>query len=694
MSKGFASNYRIVLLSLAIFACFGAVGTRLVWLHAINRDEFLGNIVRTRRQLIVDKARRGDIYAAAPVNSTASRGALLATSCEVWQLGVDPQALRKEDEKQWGKLADLIGMSESQLRTIFTTKYRVARTPATPAAPAAASPAGSRAGLVFNFSPPASVAARPAEPAAVATDLEPEPGEKAPTITLTTATAEDEDDDAETDENGRKKIRWAKLAEEISEATNDEVKKLGIKGVYATPSYRRVYPNNQLGAHIVGFVDRAQRPIAGIESFADFYLRGHDGWREGERDGKAKELPQFNTREVDRADGYSVVLSLDSNVQNIVERELTALAEKYLPEKATIVVSDARTGFILGLANYPSYNPNEYNKVPADQLNRLKNIAVADVYEPGSVFKIVAAAGALELGLVTPDTRFDCSLTKIEYRGKVRGLPGEDHRFDHPLSVAEIVAHSSNRGAAQLAMQMGEQRFYDYARAFGFGRVTGFPGGREEPGIMWNPKRWDDLTITRMPMGQSVAVTVLQMHQAMGVIASGGVMLEPQIVRSVRDSNGVPIYRFDRNELRRVVSERTARTMAQLLTGCVMADGTAPLAAIPGYEVAGKTGTTQKYMPDGPMMANGKRKLLPSKKHHVASFVGFFPASQPRVVISVIVDDADAHSPLGVAYGGKVAAPAFKRIGEQLIPILDIKAGSSAASVNPTSFVAMQGARP
>ncbi|MCX6951440.1 MAG: penicillin-binding transpeptidase domain-containing protein [Verrucomicrobia bacterium] len=209
---------------------------------------------------------------------------------------------------------------------------------------------------------------------------------------------------------------------------------------------------------------------------------------------------------------------------------------------------------------------------------------------------------------------------------------------------------------------------------------------------MARPARWNAATITRMPMGQSVAVTVLQMHQAMSVIASGGILLQPQIVLGVNDTAGTPLYRFERNETRRVISERTARTVAQMLAGCVLPDGTAPLAAIPGFEVAGKTGTTQKYMPE--VMPSGKTKLLPSKKHHVASFVGFFPASRPQVAISVIIDDADAACPGGVAYGGKVAAPSFKRIGEQLIPILDIKTAANTAPVMLTKSVAMQGVRP
>jgi cell division protein FtsI/penicillin-binding protein 2 len=220
-------------------------------------------------------------------------------------------------------------------------------------------------------------------------------------------------------------------------------------------------------------------------------------------------------------------------------------------------------------------------------------------------------------------------------------------------------------------MRLGDRRFYDYARAFGFGQRTGFPVGGEISGNLKAPEKWDSMTITRMPMGQSVTATPLQMQQAMMVIASGGLLLKPQIIRQIRDSHGELVYTFGRIEARRVISEQTAKIVARMLEKVVSTEGTAPTAAIPGFECAGKTGTSQKLMPV--TLANGTTMLQYSNTHHVASFVGFFPASHPQVSISVIVDDADARCPGGVAYGWKVAAPAFKRIGERLIKYLDIR---------------------
>jgi cell division protein FtsI/penicillin-binding protein 2 len=250
-------------------------------------------------------------------------------------------------------------------------------------------------------------------------------------------------------------------------------------------------------------------------------------------------------------------------------------------------------------------------------------------------------------------------------------------------------------------MRLGDDRFYHYVQAFGFSQPTGFPVGGEpapaalrrnvpEPGT----SRWDDLTMTRMPAGYSVAVTPLQMHQAMSVIAAGGVMLKPQIVKQVKDSSGELVFRFDRVEERRVISERTARTMARMLQGVATEEGTAPEAAIHvngvDYEVAGKTGTAQKPMPV--TLASGKVVIRYSEHDHIGSFVGFFPASDPQLVISVIVDDADEKFIGKTAYGKLVAAPAFNHLGEQLIQILAIRPPSSPAN-SGRSLLALEGGR-
>jgi cell division protein FtsI/penicillin-binding protein 2 len=692
MSKGFASSYRIVLLAVGMLVCFAGLGARLVFLHVIDREELVRFIDKARRQIIVESARRGDIVdtdyrdVLKPSPNGTVRSSVLATSRTLIILGVDPQSLRKEDEKKWPQLAGLIGVPLPELTKILLTKSR-------PVVPTNASPASSPAkpgDLVINFALHPEPADRAPLAAAAAKSA-------APTSTVATADAESDDTvvDDTPDESGQRPIRWAKLSETVEESTYTQIQALDIKGVYGQRAYRRAYPHNALAAHVIGFVNKQGEPAAGIERYADFYLHGRDGWREGERDGLRRELAQFRTRDVPASDGFTVRLSIDSNIQHMAEDELDMLVKKYAPLKATIIISDPQTGFILALANAPTFNLNEYNQLSSADQVAMHNIAVSDMYEPGSVFKIVAASAALNEGLVTPASQFDCSIDKIDYKGMTRSLPGEDHHFDQPLSVAEIISHSSNRGAAQLAMKLGDQKFYDYARAFGFGQLTGFPVGGEIAGWMAAPAKWDGLTITRMPMGQSITATPLQMHMAMGVIASGGYLLRPQIISQINDASGEPVYRYGGVAKQRVITAETARTMARLLRGVVSdrqtrygPEGTAPEAAIPNYEVAGKTGTAQKYMPV--TMGNGKVKLLPSKTHHVVSFVGFFPASHPQVAISVVVDDADAHAVGGVAYGKTVAAPSFKHLGEELIQYLDIKPVYDTAG---QTALAMEGGR-
>ncbi|MDO8540941.1 MAG: penicillin-binding protein 2 [Opitutaceae bacterium] len=662
MSRGFASSYRIVLLSAGLLLCFGGFTVRLVWLHVVERDTLLRSITKARHQLNVEPAQRGDIL--------DWRGTVLATSRSMIVLGVDPMSLRPQDAGKWPELARLMALPEPELRRIFNTKYR-------PTAPAArlGDGANNAGGIVFNVS---GLAAAP--PAASPADVEAEEG--------------DEAFEGAPDKKGRRPIRWVKLSETVSESLYDEIEKLGIHGVYGQRVYRRVYPNNQLAAHLVGYVDREQRGVAGIEYYADFYLRGQNGWREGERDGRNRELPQFTTRHVPASDGYNVTLSINAAVQDLVEQELAAIAGKFKPLKATIIVSDPNNGFILGMANYPTFNLNEYNKVPKDEMGRMRNIAVADVYEPGSAFKIVAAAAALEEGRVTLNESFNCSTDKITYKGRLLSLPGEDHEFDHPLALPEIISRSSNRGAAQLGMRVGEERFHFYASAFGFGRTLGFPVGGEVPGIFAPWKKWNALDITRIPAGHTIAATALQMHQAMSVIASGGVLYRPQLIRKIRNQKGEVVFdREDGIEINRVVSTRTARLVAEMLVGVASKGGTAPQAAIRvngvDYEAAGKTGTTQKL--ESQILSDGSTKQVYSRQHHVASFIGFFPASRPQVAISVIVDDADAHAPGGIAYGGTVAAPSFRSLGEKLIHILPINPPSQLA--RPPLLAAHEGAR-
>ncbi|MEN9841917.1 MAG: hypothetical protein RL376_1717 [Verrucomicrobiota bacterium] len=615
-ARGFAQNSRLYIVTAVIVACFGVVGQRLVELHVVEREHFLAQIQDTRHRVVADPARRGDIFDA--------RGDLLATSKTEITLAVDPWALPEKIEAQRfparklrfaqeqterrAQLAALLGVPVAEIEAAFTPAWKES------------------------------------------------------------GTTEDKTDEVV---EGRTRVRFVKLREGVSEELFNKIAGLRIAGLTHERKYRRVYPHDELAAHVIGFVNKEDVPSGGVEAYADQYLKGLAGWREIERDGKRVELAQYRQREVPASDGWGVVLSIDTVIQHIVEREVAAIVEKFKPQKVSVIVSDAHSGFLLALANYPSFDLNKFGETPLD---KQRNIAVADLIEPGSTFKIVATSGALNEGLLTPATTFDCTIDSILYLGKPRRFMRDDHHYDHPLTLAEVIAKSSNIGTAQVGMLLGERKLYDYARAYGFGERSGYPLGREEPGLLADPAKWSGVDITRIPAGYSIAATPMQVHYAMGAIANGGQLLRPQVIRQVMDAQGEVVYSFRPAVRRTVIAPATADAMARMLQRVVSVDGTARVAIIPGFEVAGKTGTAQKLI-------NGRY----SERNHVGSFVGFFPASRPRVVITVIVDDGrPASGALG--YGATVAAPSFKVIAEQLIQYLDIKPVAPLAPVSLLAF--------
>lgn len=460
-------------------------------------------------------------------------------------------------------------------------------------------------------------------------------------------------------------IKWAYLAKGLDEDTYDKVRELGIKGVYGNRKYSRTYPSGKLVAHVLGYVNHEETPVTGVERFFDYYLRGQDGWRETERDGRRRELAQFRAREVAPADGLNVALSVDLMVQHIVEQEVARLAAEYNPESVSVIVSEPSTGAVMAMANYPTYDPNEFYNTKKYPIDSQRNRALTDLIEPGSTFKIVPAAAALNEGIVAPEDIFETGVERVSYKGRSLKLPSDHHTYDS-LSMHDIVVKSSNRGAAHLGLILGENRLHDYAEAFGFGEKTGFDLGGEVSGTLHSVKNWDGLTITRLPMGHAVSATPMQIHGAMSVIANKGVLMEPLIAERVFDAAGNDIVHFSPKAKRRVVSTEVAQTVADMLVDVVGKDGTARKAAIDNYSVAGKTGTTQKIV-------NGKY----SRQHHVASFSGFFPANKPALVITVVVDEPQLK---GVGYGGSVSAPAFRNIAEACIAYLGIRPSRPDAS--------------
>jgi cell division protein FtsI (penicillin-binding protein 3) len=636
MSRGFASNSRIGLLAFGVLLSFGVLGVRLVDLHVFAGPARLRSANRARSFTEVLPAQRGEI--------TDALGIKLAMNVPEYQFGVDPQVVRPADEAKWPELARLLQVPLDELEAIFRRKVR--------GVAAAAEPGAADVTIKLRIGSPAP------EPAAAPAVADGKPEALA---ALTAVAAPANAAPAANPEEDPKKIRWAKLGSPVQDEVRDAVMALGIKGVYANQAYRRIYPQQQLAAHLIGYVNKGTVPVAGLEAAYDFYLRGLNGWREGERDGRAREMTQFRTTDVAPRDGYDLRLTLDSAIQKFVEDELGAIATQFQPAAATIIVSDARTGFLLGLGNYPTFNLNAYNLVPADRQASMKNIAVTDQLDPGSTFKIVTLAGAIEEGLVTNESRFDTSRHTTLIDGREIDFMPDDHRVDGPMSVSQIIAVSSNNGTAQIGLLLGKDRLYGYARAFGFGERTNLGFGGEISGQLRRPETWRGQDFTRIPAGYSVSATPLQIHYAMGTIASGGLLFQPQVVQEIRNPAGKPVFVANAASRRRVISQSTARTMAQLLMGVASPGGTAAAAAIEGYQVAGKTGTARKLI-------NGRY----SDTNHVGSFTGFFPATDPQLVITVIVDDAQV--PGGkVAYGATVAVPSFHRLAEKLIAYRNIR---------------------
>ena len=461
-------------------------------------------------------------------------------------------------------------------------------------------------------------------------------------------------------------VRWAPLAKNLDQDTADAVNALKIKGVYGNSQFSRTYPGEKLAAHILGFINKQSTAVFGIERSFDFYLRGQDGWFETERDGRRRELAQYREREVLPTDGLNVQLCIDQMVQHIAEGEIERLVNQYNPESVSIIVSKPATGAVMALANYPTYNPNEYFNTTKYPIANQRNRALTDTFEPGSTFKIVPIAGALEEGIVKAEHEFATNLSSVMYKGRNLGLPKDKHIKVDRLNLHNVIVKSSNRGSAQVGMLLGEQKLYDYATAFGYGSKTGCDLSGESTGILHSVNDWDRLTITRLPIGHAVSATPLQVHFAMSVMANYGVLMEPLLVDRIFDSSGNEVVRFSPNPKRRVISTKTAETVIAMLTDVVELGTARHHARMNKYSVAGKTGTTQKIV-DGRY----------SESQHIASFSGFLPASNPELVITVVVDH-----PKGVrASGGKICGPAFKNIAEACIAYLGIRADKQPTSL-------------
>ena len=435
---------------------------------------------------------------------------------------------------------------------------------------------------------------------------------------------------------------WVKR--KVSDEQAERLRALNLKGVYFQQEAKRFYPHHELAAHVVGYVGVDDDGLAGQEYALNEQIRGQAGKALVAADARRQ---TFRSQGWEGQPGKNVVLTLDRTIQYIVEKELRAAVQKWQAAGGTVIVQNPGTGEVLAMANEPTFDPNRFQESSFEaHLNR----AVGWVYEPGSTFKLVTLAAALEEQLTTPNEVINCQHGSIVLAGHVI----HDHEPYDNLTVEQVLAQSSGVGVIKLALRLGEERFYRYITAFGFGARTGIEAPGEERGLVKPPRRWSGISIGEMAMGQEVGVTPLQIVSAYSAIANGGVLFQPRLVRDVFLGNAHdPLLPAAGH---RVVSERTAATMRQFLTA-VVEGGTGQEAQLNGYTAAGKTGTAQKIDPSGSY----------SKTHYAASFAGFAPVSRPAVTILVVID-----SPVGAIYGAEVAAPVFRSIAEQTLAYLNI----------------------
>ncbi len=474
---------------------------------------------------------------------------------------------------------------------------------------------------------------------------------------------------------GKYVILKAEVAEEKAEEIRANLRAAKLRGVRFEPDYRRMYPNGALLSQVLGFVDHKHEGVMGVERTMQEFLVGADGFRYIEIDRTGRELVPYRGLERPAKDGCDVTLTVDLGLQSIVEQEIDAACAQYRPEKAVAVMMRPDTGEILAMTSRPTFDLNAAGESKPEQQ---KNAGIVDMVEPGSTFKIVTTSAALQEKLVTPETTIFCENGRFQYAGRIL-------RDAHPmgvLTVHQVLAKSSNIGVAKLALQLGDAKLYEYVRRFGFGERSGVALSGEIPGLVIPLQRWSKLEITRIPMGQSIAVTPLQMTAAMCAMANGGKLMKPLVVSRITDADGRPVATFAPETLRQVVSPETTKKVVAALKDVVSKQGTAQKAAVKGFAVAGKTGTAQKVNPQGGYFQG----------RYVTSFVGFMPADAPRFTLLVMLDDPQTKP--GEAFGGAVAGPVFARIAERAANYLDLRPTELVAPTPPLAGAGGAKAKP
>ncbi len=452
------------------------------------------------------------------------------------------------------------------------------------------------------------------------------------------------------------------IARKVDAPRAQQLADLGIEGLGFLEDSRRVYPSNELACQALGFVGVDDEGLSGLELYYDDLLAGEPGRLIAERDTQGRPIPGGVTLEEDAIDGKDIVLTLDKDIQYQAQIALAEAVSRWGAIAGSVVVMDPRNGEILAMASVPQFNPNNFG---ASDSGAFRNRPIVDTYEPGSTIKSLTASAVIDAGLFTPDSVFELPPT-IQVGG--RTIHESHDRPTMNWTLTEIVTNSSNVGSVKLGLALGEQGLYDYFSRFGLTEKTGVDYPGEVKGWLPSTDQWSPSSIGTIPFGQGVSLTPLQLTRALAAIANGGTLVTPHFLAEVPDApEEVPEWQTKGG----AITPETAAAMRIVLTD-VVNEGTGSAAAVPGYQVAGKTGTAQKARTDGqPGYAVGK---------YVASFSGFIPAENPSVLIIVSLDE-----PSNAIYGGTVAAPTFSRIAQFCVEHLKIPPGGTVTGASQPS---------
>ena len=465
----------------------------------------------------------------------------------------------------------------------------------------------------------------------------------------------------------------------LPRAQKEFVRNLRQHAIFSEPDQMRVYPNGSLASQVIGFPAAEEEKISGrlvsqisgrdgVELAMNKQLGGVAGWKVTETDRAQHELVALRDEDVHPRDGLNVVLTVDSVVQHIVETALADALQKHSPRSITGIVMRPKTGEILAMVSLPNYDPNQPNTITPETRNRV----ITDVVEPGSTFKIVVVSGALNNGIAHLNDPVFCENGHFAFAGRVL----HDHESLGNETVKSVITKSSNIGAAKIGIQLGADHLYSYAWNYGFGQRSGIPLPGEARGFLYPVKDWSKVSIAQIPMGHGVAVTRLQMLYAMAAIANDGWLMRPMIVKQLQERDGSIVQRYAPERVRQVIGEKADLDMIEALKTVPTKGGTAPDAALKNYVVAGKTGTAQKA-------ENGS--YAPGK--YVSSFIGFFPADNPDMCISVVMDEPKDNG----YYGGKVCGPVFRDIAERCASYLNIPPDPNRMTNNPSALTSENG---